>query len=181
MVVPQRVEEVPASVEKLEQKVVVILHEGGVGRWSYEINCVAHGNFRWLRGYSATRMRYKPSNFWYAPPIHTMNVEPARGGGYAVMTYFQPNVIRPEQPFQLNFAFDLYPTWNYRALRFTEKILNDAHVTQMKFLLPRGYVLAWANRPPDQILDAGSHLLVWNLTLPNSTYQFDFIIKPGTA
>ena len=166
-----------AVVEKLEQKVTVILLEGGAGRWCYEIECVAYGRFRWLRGYGATRMRYEPSNFWWAPPIQKMEVEPARGGGYAVMAYFKPNAIKPGQRFRLHFAFDLNPTWNADELKFSERLLNDAKVTQMRFLLPPGYELEKSNRPPDRVVDAGSPLLIWDMTAPNTVYQFEFTIR----
>jgi len=166
-------------VDKLDQRVTVVLREGGSARWCYDITCVAHGRFGWLKGYSATRMRYAPYNFWYTSPITSVRVEPGRGGGYAVVLYFQPKAIKPKQQFHLSFSFDLNPTWDWYQLRFTEKILNDARYTEMSFLLPKGYTLAWSNRPPDKIVDAGAPLLVWALTIPNAVYQFDFVLRPA--
>ena len=165
-------------MDKLEQVVTVELLPYDVGRWHYSITATAVGDFPWLKGFAATAMRFKPYNFeWSSPGIDLVTAE-LRQGIYYVMVYFKPNVIRPGTTFTVDFSFEVSPTWDATRLRFFERIMNDARRTVMRFLLPPGYVLRWANAMPDRTYEAedGRAVLEWNLTMPGVIYEFDFTI-----
>lgn len=169
-----------ARVDKVEQAITVELLPNDVGRWRYAITATATGRFPWLRGFAATAMRYKPYNFeWEAPEVELVTAE-LRQGAYFVMVYFRPNAILPGTTFRVEFGFDLTPTWDSRRLRFYERIMNDARTSVIRFVLPPGYKLKWANVMPDRTYAAedGRQVLEWSMTMQGATYEFDFTLMP---
>ena len=164
-------------VDKIEQTILVELLPDDVGRWHYTITAVATGQFPWLRGFAATAMKHKPYNFEWAMPQIELVTSEFRGNAHYVMVYFRPNTVLPGATFRVEFSFEVTPTWDSKRLRFYERIINDARTTIMRFKLPKGYKLRWANAMPDRTLEEEGHVILeWALTAPGATYEFDFTL-----
>ena len=65
-------------------------------------------------------------------------------------------------------------------MRFYERIMNDAKTSVIRFVLPPGYKLKWANVMPDRTYAAedGRQVLEWSMTMQGATYEFDFTLMP---